>query len=76
MNFSFVHNPKSIDEYRFLILNANNLGVGENHKDAVLSFYYMHTRTHEDGIDIRERLKKIGITQFQYGGSNILSTVL
>ena len=77
ISFDFVHNPKSIDEYKSLILNANNLEIAKNHKESVLSFYYMHTKTHKDGIDIRGRLNKLGITQFQNGGgSEILLKVL
>lgn len=41
-SYEFVHNPKSIDEYDYLISNHNELVLPDDYKTQVESFYYMH----------------------------------
>jgi hypothetical protein len=55
-SFSFIHYPKTVDEYDWLILNHAKLKMPEDYRQQVAAFYYMHNIYTQDDFEITTNL--------------------
>ena len=68
-SFDFIHKPKNIQEYNYLILNFMDLEMPSNYKELVEMFFYMHNLQKKESYFFEE-------SYFQYKNRTYTSNCL